>query len=444
MRPRSSSRRSRHPPCRDVAEPRPLLLLDGATGTELARRGFDTRGDAWSAPAIWREPALLTAIHEEHARAGADVITANTFRTQRRTLSRIGEGRRAREWTLEAVRIALEAARRVTDERGEGSTVRVAGSVAPLEDSFSPDVAPDETTALAEHREHVGNLVDGGVDLLLVESMTTIGESRAATLAAAETGLETWSAISTDGSGRRVLSSEPLEAWGEALAPLRPAALLVNCVAPDVADAAAREVVRLADAIGALPGAYANLGSAEPLQRGGFDIAMTPEQYAEAMKPLLDAGIRIVGGCCGTTPDHIRALRTLLDERRAIEAETREAADPGWRALVRSAAERAGGGRALLIGDGAPAEALGRYQVTQPAAAELASLPADRFRLAIIDDGEGALDGAVRLLEPGGWLVMRVHGDVESGAQKLRLAGLEVRELTAEGMNVLVLARRPV
>ena len=426
-----------------MAEPLPLLLLDGATGTELARRGFDTHGDAWSAPAIWKEPALLAAIHEEHARAGADVITANTFRTQRRTLARIGEGRRAREWTTEAVRIALEAARRVTDERPDHRPVRVAGSVAPLEDSFSPDVAPDETTALAEHREHVGNLVDAGVDLLLVETMTTIGESRAATLAAAETALETWSSISTDASGLRVLSGEPLEAWSEALAPLGPDAVLVNCIGPDVAVPAVRSIVRLARELDALPGAYANLGSAEPIATGGFDISMTPEQFAEATKPLLDAGARIVGGCCGTTPGHIRALRALLDERLATEAAERQAADPEWRALVKAAASHAGGGRALLIGvERSDGLGLEPYQVVLPATGEVAALPNAGFSLTLVDEMHPSMPDIVRVLEPGGWLVMRLRGVGTRSAAAVRMDGLDIRDLRQDGSDALILARR--
>src|SRR5439155_5064646 len=150
----------RDPPARsrsEVTSTRQLFLLDGATGTELTRRGVDTHGPAWSAPAIVRAPTVLAAIHEENARAGADVITANTFRTQRRSLSRIGEARRAREWTIEAVRIAREAVERAAQDRAaehpEWGPVRVAGSVAPLEDSDHPELSPDEATARMEHGE---------------------------------------------------------------------------------------------------------------------------------------------------------------------------------------------------------------------------------------------------------------------------------------------------
>jgi S-methylmethionine-dependent homocysteine/selenocysteine methylase len=430
-----------------------LLLLDGATGTELARRGFDTHGPAWSAPAIVRSPEVLASIHEEHALAGADVITANTFRTQRRALARIGEGRRAREWTSAAVRIAREAADRAAASRADGRPILVAGSVAPLEDSYSPELAPDEATALAEHREHVGHLAEAGVDLLLVETMTTVAESRAATRAAAETGLETWTSVTTDAPGGHLLSGESLVDWSEAVAPLRPAAMLVNCVAPDAARTALGRVVPLASAIEALPGAYANLGSAEPPAGGGVDIAMGPEQYAEAVRGLLDAGARIVGGCCGTTPEHTKALRALLDERMAADGAVTAPAEAAWRALIGRAASLAGGGRALVVrsGDGsdgvAPGdriEALARYDVLRVDPGEWAHFPRDAVHLAVVDGPLEVLAAATRALVAGGWLAARLQSDVdERPAETLAREGFEILELDVATGETLVLARRP-
>jgi S-methylmethionine-dependent homocysteine/selenocysteine methylase len=351
------------------------------------------------------------------------------------------------------VRIAREAAVRVAAELADGRPIRVAGSVAPLEDSYSPDLAPDETAALAEHREHVGHLADAGVDLLLVETMTTIAESRAATAAATETGLETWTSITTDASGERLLSGEPIEAWVESVAPLRPAALLVNCVAPDKARAALGRLVPLAVALGTLPGAYANLGSAELLPGGGFDIAMTPDAYAEATKGLLDAGARIVGGCCGTTPAHTRALRSLLDEQMAAEAAEALAvgpADPAWLALVARAAAMAGGGRALVVGAEGTAEGpavragtLDRYVVIRAGLDELERLPTGGFQLAVGDGTAEALGRLARTLAPGGWLVTPVRGRVDDAVRALSGAGLEIREVSDDGGRPTVLARRP-
>src|SRR5207247_9604269 len=127
---------------------------------------------------------------------------------------------------------------------------------------------------------------------------------------------------------------EARERWIEARAPLHPAALLVNCVTPEAARVALARIVPLAQDVGALPGAYANLGSAEPLPGGGFDIALDPAAYAESAKELLDAGARILGGCCGTTPEHTRALRAVLDERSAAQEGAVAQGDAAWQALV--------------------------------------------------------------------------------------------------------------
>ena len=422
----------------------PLLLLDGATGTELARRGVDTHGPAWSAPAVERARDVLAAIHAEHARAGADVITANTFRTQRRALSRIGQARRAREWTVEAVRIARQAVEQVLEEQGGERAVRVAGSVAPLEDSYRPDLAPDEATARREHDEHAGHLAEAGVDLLLVETMTTIAESRAATAAAAGTGLETWSSVTTDRSGERLLSGEAITAWVESLASYRPAALLVNCIAPEAARAALTLLAPLAREVGSLPGAYANLGSSEPLPGGGFDIALEPDAYAETAKGLLAAGARILGGCCGTTPDHTRALRGLLDERLAAEHAAAQEAEAGWRSLVARAGAMAGRGPALVVGH-VDASLLPDRDLVRPGPDELARLPRGRFSLAVVEGEPILLRAAGAALEAGGWLVARSDASrgasASDGPRELQLEGFEVREVATDGGRVLILAR---
>jgi S-methylmethionine-dependent homocysteine/selenocysteine methylase len=441
-----------------------ILLLDAATGTELTRRGVDTHGPAWSAPAIVRSPDVLAAIHADQVGAGADIITANTFRTQRRVLSRIGEARRAREWTIAAVRIARDAVEQAADERGNerpgAAPVRVAGSIAPLDDVDRPELAPDEATARVEHNEHVGHLAEARVDLLLVEAMTTIAESRAATSAALGSGLETWSAVTLDRSGGSLLSGEPLDAWVEAIAPLRPAAILVSGW-PDVLAPALTRIAMLAPDIGARPGAYATLGSDTALASGGSGTDNDPAVYAETAKGLVAAGARIVGGGRGTTPAHTRALRAVLDEHLAAERLTAAQGDAAWRELVGRAGAMAGGGRALIVsgGDGAPREDLneflGRYELDRAAAGGVNLLPEGAFRLALVDTSaataarSGLLRRVSTALEPGGWLAARIATEADSSStgdfrlEILGMAGLEIRELATDGESTTLLARRP-
>src|SRR4051812_6239209 len=153
-----------------------MIAIDGATGTELGRRGVDTRTRLFSAAALLDDRGIeaLRAVHDEYARAGAQVITANTFRTNPRKA-----GVRWRELTGLAVRIA----------RASGALV--AGSMAPVEDCYRPDLRPAPDVALREHREMARALADEGCDLLLVETVAAADEGLAAVRAAVETGLPT-------------------------------------------------------------------------------------------------------------------------------------------------------------------------------------------------------------------------------------------------------------
>ena len=107
-----------------------ILILDGATGTELDRRGVDTSLPLWSARALLTAPDIVQQIHRDYLDAGADLITTNTFRTHRRTLTRAGVGERTRELT----QLAVELARRAIEESGR--TAYIAGSMSPLEDCY--------------------------------------------------------------------------------------------------------------------------------------------------------------------------------------------------------------------------------------------------------------------------------------------------------------------
>ena len=144
------------------------LLLDGATGTELERRGVATPLPLWSAPALFEAPEVLAAIHSDYAAAGVEVLTANTFRTQRRTLARGGWGDRAEQATQRAVEIARGAATRAA------ARPFVVGSAPPLEDCYRPDLVPDAESLAREHAEHAIHLAGAGVDAALVETMNTV------------------------------------------------------------------------------------------------------------------------------------------------------------------------------------------------------------------------------------------------------------------------------
>ncbi len=283
-----------------------LILLDGALGTELERRGVPTPLPLWSAAALIDHPDQVREIHEEYVRAGADVITADTFRTTPRSLRKAGhEAAEGRVLTQRAVALAGEATDRARGARG----VLVAGALAPLEDCYRPDLTPDPELSVSEHTEQASFLARCGVDLILAETMNSIAEAMAAVRGARTTGLPVLvSFICKD--GREILSGESLADAVRVLEPLKPDAILVNCAGPETA----AECLLTMGRVTRIPlGCYPNAG--QPDMDAGkwcFDPSWTPERFAEAAREWVARGAQIVGGCCGTTPDHIRAMRLAL------------------------------------------------------------------------------------------------------------------------------------
>jgi S-methylmethionine-dependent homocysteine/selenocysteine methylase len=282
----------------------PPLLLDGATGTELERRGVPTPLPLWSAPALFDTPEIVEAIHLDYAAVGVDALTANTFRTQRRTLSRGGGGDRAGETTRRAVEIARRAA-----ARAPGATPFVLGSAPPLEDCYRPDLVPEPSSLAREHAEHAEHLAGAGVDGVLVETMNTVIEALAALRAVRATGLPALVSF-VCWEGATLLSGEALAGAADAVAGEGADAVMVNCLPTANVAACLPDLARCA-----LPfGVYANLGA--PDDDDGFRRSddCTPETFADHASAWRDAGARILGGCCGTTPEHLGALARRLSK----------------------------------------------------------------------------------------------------------------------------------
>jgi S-methylmethionine-dependent homocysteine/selenocysteine methylase len=282
----------------------PTLLLDAAMGTELQRRETSTALPLWSAQALVGDPELVWTIHGDEVAAGADILTANTFRTHARTLGKAGLAARSGELSALAVRLAHQAA------AAPGREVFVAGSLSPLEDCYRPDLVPDDEALEREHGAQARFLAEAGVDLILAETHNTLREAVAAVRAAKAAGVPVVISVVTDGAGK-LLSGEGIASAGAALAALEPDAIGINCVA------AKRLAGDLALLAAALPGrplaAYGNLGLPAEGPGWSFTEELEPEDYAREAQKWIELGARIVGGCCGTTPAHTRALRELLN-----------------------------------------------------------------------------------------------------------------------------------
>lgn len=296
----------------------PYVLLSGACGTELERRGAFTPIPLWSAQALIDRPELVREIHRDYVLAGAAVVTANTFRTDRRTLAKAGLSIKARELVARAVALAREGVALAKPSH----EVRVAGSVAPLEDCFRPDLVPNEPQLRAEHGFRVGDLVAARADLALVETMNTIREAVAALGACRAARLP--AAVSfTCRPGAQLLSGESVADAVAAVRPFAPLAILVNCCPLDAASDALEVLV--ASACATPVGVYANgLGRPDDALGWRFEAGHGADRraYVAAASRWLDRGARWIGGCCGTTPAYVDDLRQLLD-RRGIRSRPR-------------------------------------------------------------------------------------------------------------------------
>jgi enediyne biosynthesis protein CalE2 len=301
---------TRRPLADRLAVGRPLLL-DAAMGTELDRRGVRTTLPLWSAVGLIVAPAIVRRIHVDNLTAGADIITTDTFRATRRTFAKAGrdpeEGVR-----LNAVAVDLAHAAR---EEANRPDALIGGSIAPLEDCYSPWLSPAPDVAFEEHAEQAEALAAAGADFMMVETMPLIAEADAALRAVRATGLEATVGFvcappAEPGAAIRLLSGEPLAEAVERVEPLEPTAIFVNCAASDVITAALRELRTLT--AGPI-GGYANLGRIDDERGWEPDSSVPGAAYAASATPWLAAGAAIIGGCCGTTPEHIEALRALVD-----------------------------------------------------------------------------------------------------------------------------------
>lgn len=278
-----------------------VVLLDGATGTELQRRGIRTALPLWSAEAILRAPAVIHEIHVDYINAGANIITANTFRTNPRTLEKAGKRNESEAWTAKAVTLALQSR---DAHPSKTHPVFVAGSMTTVEDCYRPEQTPPNEELEQEHTQFAKYLKNAGVDLILVETMNTIREAVIALKAAREAGVPTMVSFIVTSYGN-LLGGELLSDAVKAVELLGPYAILVNCATCEVMD---QVVPMLREQTSLHIGVYAHVGVPDEVNGWNADPYATPENYLVHARQWLKGRVKIVGGCCGTTPKYIRLM----------------------------------------------------------------------------------------------------------------------------------------
>lgn len=288
------------------------ILCDGAMGTLLYARGI-TYEQCFDALNL-TQPELIQRIHSEYISAGAQIVETNTFGANRAKLEAYHLEERVREINFRAVRLAREA-REIA-----GQPVFIAGAVGP---SGRPLQAPNEqrlSELRAIFREQIEALLEGGVDLLILETFSSLAELRQAVLAAKEVGgLPIVAQMSFYEDGH-TLSGQSATRVATVLGDLGVDVMGANCsVGPAATLDALQEMITAVKQ--QLDGTNTPLFSAQPNaglpSRIGnrFFYVSTPDYFADYALRFAQTGVRLIGGCCGTTPHHIAAMRKALDEQ---------------------------------------------------------------------------------------------------------------------------------
>jgi len=300
---------------------RRVLLADGATGTNLFAMGLEIGG----APESWNlaHPDRVATLHQRFIDAGSDIILSNSFGGNARRLALHDSQDRMAEINEAAARIARSCANAAPRK------VLVAGSMGPTGDLFAPLGPLDLDTGTEIFAEQAAALARGGADLLWLETLSSRDEAQAALNGAARVGLPVVCTLSFDTNGRTMMGITPMD-FARMCREITPAphAFGSNCGVGPAEVVAGTESLRVAARAGDLLVAKANCGVPEWVD-GAICYAGSPALMAEYARLAVDAGARIVGGCCGTTPEHIRAMRAALNgytPRAAPDIATIEAA----------------------------------------------------------------------------------------------------------------------
>ena len=286
-------------------------ILDGAMGSELIRWGMELPEHIWSAAANLTNPELVLKIHREYVDAGADYITANTFRTTPRAFGKLDSlvaefvevnkkdaVLNSRNSLFTAVELAKEAAR---------NSVKVLGSIASLEDCYSPELFPGKNTAITEFRQLGRWLSDAGVDILLLETMNSIAEAEAGLIALQSFELPIWvSFVMKD--DEHLLSGDLLLDALTLLQDHSVNTVLLNC---NPLQRTEKAMILLTKYWTGKWGISPNLGIGEPSPNGRITKYESMEKFTALMEKAIDLGASVVGACCGSTPEQISELSKI-------------------------------------------------------------------------------------------------------------------------------------
>ena len=282
-----------------------IKLLDGAMGTELIRRGVSLSTPIWSADANINNPEIVFQIHEDYVNSGSDYIIANTFRTTKRSYEKLNlSSSNAKLMAKKSLKTSIQLARKAST-----ANTKVLGSIAPLEDCYSPLLFPGVQIAKQEFLEISNLLIYEGVDGFILETMNNIQETQACLEVISTYNLPIWVSYNLNRSSN-ILSGEDLIDGLKILEKYPVSYVLLNC----------NPFGRTINGMNIIKkhwtrqwGIYPNLGIGEPAPDGIINKLYSDKEFLDLMYKAIKLGATILGGCCGTTPNHIKILKEHIE-----------------------------------------------------------------------------------------------------------------------------------
>jgi S-methylmethionine-dependent homocysteine/selenocysteine methylase len=290
-----------------------ILIIDGGMGTELQRRGVPMDEVAWSGAAVLTHPDAVRETHEDYIRAGSRVITTNTFGSTRQMLEPAGYGDQVEAVHRDAVKLAMQA----RDNVGEES-VAIAGSISTEPPSFDRDAFLSPEKELEAYREAAGLLAESGVDLIALEMINDTAHASRAMQAALETQLPVWLGVGCKKreDGKIVSFDHPDVEFAtvlDALIPMGPT--VVNIMHSEIR-AVPEAIKQVRERWSGPIGVYPESGHFTQPHWIFVDVISPDDLVSEALG-WVSAGARLLGGCCGTSPEHIEAFKSAMPELEA-------------------------------------------------------------------------------------------------------------------------------
>ncbi|MGB5895473.1 MAG: homocysteine S-methyltransferase family protein [Ignavibacteriaceae bacterium] len=282
----------------EARETKKPLILDGAMGSLLQQEGFQSSGASWMTDVNEKNPEKIVEIHKEYIDAGADIITTNTFRTNPAAFKET-ETKNISEYVKNGVKLAKESV--------GNSSVIISGSNPPAEDCYQSKRLIDNRILEINHYNHIDLLIHNGVDFILNETFSHLDEIMLVCDHCSSKNIPYIISLYLNDE-LRLLSGETLEDTLNLIKEHNPLAIGLNCISPEHFDKAIKKMD-----IKYNWGFYLNCGFDEH-NADDITCGVSPKTYGKIVKKYLEYQPSFIGACCGSSPEHIKTVKGILDE----------------------------------------------------------------------------------------------------------------------------------